>query len=87
MGYRDGGKLNTTCVFPFTVAGTTYYSCTYDYNLITGHNPWCSTLTDENGKHKSGNWGVCDPDICSIPPRCKLINYLRLSMFDLKLWS
>ena len=72
------GKLNTPCVFPFTVAGTTYYSCTYDYNLITGHNPWCSTLTDENGKHKSGNWGVCDPDICSIPPRCKLIIYFKL---------
>ena len=70
--------MNTTCVFPFTVAGTTYYSCTYDFGLVTGHKPWCSTLTDENGKHKSGNWGVCDPDICSIPPRCKLINHLRL---------
>ena len=72
------GKLNTACVFPFTVAGTTYYSCTYDFGLVTGHNPWCSTLTDEKGNHKSGNWGVCDPDLCSIPPRCKLINYLRL---------
>ena len=71
--------MNTTCVFPFTVAGTTYYSCTYDFGFVTGHNPWCSTLTDENGKHKSGNWGVCDDnDNCNIPPRCKLINFLRL---------
>ena len=65
------GKLNTPCVFPFTVAGTTYYSCTYDFNLVTGHNPWCSTKTDENDEHILEHWGVCDDnDNCNIPPRC-----------------
>ena len=72
-GYQNEGKLNTACIFPFTVQGNTYYSCTYDFNFITKHQkPWCSTKTDENGKHISGNWGVCDDkDNCNIPPRCK----------------
>ena len=75
--------MNATCVFPFTVQGTTYYSCTYDFNFITGHKPWCSTKTDANGKHKSGNWGVCDDnDMCNIPPRCKLITYLVQFIFS-----
>ena len=75
--------MNASCVFPFTVQGTTYYACTYDFNFITGHKPWCSTKTDENGKHISGNWGVCDDkDNCNISPRRKLtINLLPIYVF------
>ena len=70
-GYRNKGRLNETCVFPFTLEGTTYYSCTYDFNFVTGHKPWCSTKTDENDEHILEHWGVCDDnDNCNIPPRC-----------------
>ena len=66
--------MNAACVFPFTVQGNTYNSCTYDFNFLTrNQKPWCSTKTDENGKHiGNGNWGVCDEkDNCNIPPRGK----------------
>ena len=78
------GQLNTTCQFPFTVKGKTYYTCTWDYSHTTGQNPWCSVDTDDNNKHHGGKdrivingikkkfWGVCDDtDACNIPPRCK----------------
>ena len=52
--------------------GVTYYSCTYDYGWVTGNKPWCLTKTDENSKHQSGQWGVCDDyERCHIPTRCK----------------
>ena len=70
QGYQNKGKLDTACVFPFTVQGNTYCTCTYDFNSMTLHQkPWCSTKTDENGKHVSGNWGVCDNNDCNIPKR------------------
>ena len=69
-GYQNKGKLNAACVFPFTVQGNTFYSCTYEFNFLTrNQKPWCSTKTDENGKHLDGNWGVCDMDTCNIPLR------------------
>ena len=69
-GYQNKGKLNTACVFPFTVQGNTFYSCTYEFNFLTrNQKPWCSTKTDENGKHLDGNWGVCDMDTCNMPLR------------------
>ena len=74
-GGKGKGKLNATCQFPFTVKGVTYYSCTYDYGWVTGNRPWCSTKTDENNKHQSGQWGVCDDyEKCHIPARCKFFS-------------
>ena len=50
----------TECVFPFTVWGKTYYVCTDRGEPA----PWCSTKTDENGEHVTGNWGFCNMDKC-----------------------
>ena len=83
-GGKGKGKLNSTCQFPFIVKGVTYYSCTYDYGWVTGNKPWCSTKTDENSKHQSGQWGVCDDyEKCHIPTRCKffLKSEIKLHMY------
>jgi len=56
----DGGKVNAGCVFPFSFRGRTYNGCT------TSGDPelrlWCSTRTDSNGVHISGQgeWGHCN---------------------------
>ena len=71
------------CIFPFTLKGKIYHTCTYDFSHTTYYKPWCSTNVDETGKHVSGrnadgsrNWGICDenekPLDCPIPPRRKL---------------
>ena len=57
VGGADTGK---SCVFPFiTSDGVTRTMCT----TIGNPNPWCSTLTDENGTHVGGQgkWGHCTP--------------------------
>ncbi len=65
-----GGKTpGRPCVFPFTVRGKTYNSCTYDFSFVVGSKPWCSTKTDERGKHINGNVGTCEDPSCPIPPR------------------
>ena len=57
---EESKKKCAKCVFPFTVWGTTYHACT-----DRGENaPWCSTKTDDNGVHQSGNWGFCNMDKC-----------------------
>ena len=57
---KDSAKKCTKCVFPFTVWGKTYNSCT----SVGEPAPWCSTKTDANGKHQSGHWGFCDESKC-----------------------
>ena len=73
-------QIGVPCVFPFTLKGKTYHSCTYDYSHVTGYKPWCSTKVDPNGNHVTGrnpdgtkNWGTCleDDFTCPIPPRRK----------------
>ena len=54
--YQNTGK---PCVFPFIVNGVTYTECTTAYGASQ---PWCSTLTDENGNIIDGQWGYCAPD-------------------------
>ena len=58
VGGADPGK---SCVFPFTISGGVIRT-----KCITSPgdpNPWCSTLTDENGTHVGGQgkWGYCAP--------------------------
>jgi len=55
---KSGNKPWAKCVFPFRYGGKTYTGCTK-----AGHNAlWCSTKTDSNGNHISGNWGNCNSD-------------------------
>ena len=61
------------CQFPFKFKGRTFYECTtitgtddndeYEYG-----NPWCSTKTDDNGNHISGQgvYGDCIDESCPI---------------------
>ena len=57
----DKGKA---CVFPFRYYGGTFNECA-PYGTDRG---WCSTLTDSNGNHMSGQgkWGICPSD-CGRP--------------------
>ena len=68
----DSSRKGVSCVFPFSLRGKIYSSCTYDYSHITKYKPWCSTKVDQNGNHISagGNWGICADSInCPIPPK------------------
>jgi len=49
------------CIFPFNHDNLTYYGCPIDPEDKTKR--WCSTKTDENGVHISGDgaWGYCTP--------------------------
>ena len=62
VGGADPGK---SCVFPFTTNdGATHTECTTKGNPPDDPNPWCSTLTYENGTHVGGQgkWGHCAPE-------------------------
>ena len=53
--FNRNGKFTNKCKFPFSYKGIMYSDCTK-----TGENfLWCSTKTDENNKHISGQWGQC----------------------------
>ena len=57
-----GGDPGKPCIFPFKFHGVINKECTLEGS---GDGiPWCSTLTDENGTHVSGQgkWGHCDPE-------------------------
>ncbi len=47
----------TDCIIPFVFGRKTYRSCTADGDE-TGKK-WCSTKTDQTGRHVRGNWGYC----------------------------
>merc|ERR1712072_1647756 len=55
--------MNTKCKFPFSYRGMTYNSCTMEGE--SRH--WCSTKTDSNGDHVTGNWGYCNSLIVGLP--------------------
>ena len=46
--------------------------------------PWCSTLTDEIGKHVNGQgkWGNCGPD-CPLPGKHFMLKGFISLNFDL----
>ena len=46
---------NAKCVFPFVYQGVTYNKCPPENDYF-----WCSTKTDSNNKHQTGNWGKCN---------------------------
>ena len=52
-----GGKIGSSCVFPFSWQGMIYNGCT----TWNGMSPWCSTLVDDDGIHVGGGgyWGYC----------------------------
>ena len=53
------GQFSKKCILPFLdTAGITYSSCTLAGTSVV---EWCSTLTDANNVHNSGNWGNCAP--------------------------
>lgn len=54
------------CIIPFTFGRKTYSSCTTDADE-TGKK-WCSTKTDQTGRHIPGNWGYCQGG-CNAPPK------------------
>ena len=59
----SGADPGANCVFPFFVNGVEFRECT-----LAGADdgkPWCSTFTDKDGVHSSGQgkWGHC-PDSC-----------------------
>jgi hypothetical protein len=54
----QGPQKNQPCVFPFTLQGTVYTSCTSKTDKDGRF--WCSTKVDEEGSHIKGQWGFCD---------------------------
>ena len=59
----DGNKVGAKCVFPFKYHGTMYKECT----MINDNQPWCSTKTDSQYNHVSGQgeWGHCSSECLS----------------------
>ena len=57
----DSEAPEQECIFPFTFNNFTYHGCPTDPNDESKR--WCSTKTDENGTHITGdgNWGHCTP--------------------------
>jgi len=57
----DSSAPETECIFPFTFNNFTYNGCPTDPFDETKR--WCSTKTDENGNHVTGDgtWGYCTP--------------------------
>ena len=55
----DSEDPEKECIFPFTFNNFTYNGCPTDPNDETKR--WCSTKTDEDGIHVTGdgNWGHC----------------------------
>merc|ERR1712180_308761 len=55
----DSEDPEKECIFPFTFNNFTYYGCPTDPNDESKR--WCSTSTDENGVHVTGDgtWGYC----------------------------
>ena len=60
-----GPNPNRKCVFPFKYGSKTYRSCT---DISDPGRFWCSTKTDENGRHvtKRKQWGYCHPSCGSL---------------------
>lgn len=56
----DSRNPGAKCVFPFKFKGKTYNGCPPD--LANPGRGWCSTQTDSNGNHVSGqgNYGFCE---------------------------
>merc|ERR1711864_3982 len=48
------------CVFPFLYEEVYYNGCT---DIHKGE-LWCATRTDLRDNYMSGNWGICDHDVC-----------------------
>ena len=61
----SGPDANKECVFPFKFDGITYNECIYKGNKANETEPWCSTKTNSNGNHVSGqgNWGFCSSEV------------------------
>ena len=70
---NGGANPGANCVFPFTFAGRTHKGCTlgqteqiFESEADAKFNEalWCSTKTDQNGKHVGGEeqWGYCSSD-------------------------
>ena len=55
----DGNVVGAQCVFPFSYEGKTYCGCNADHEE---EGVWCSTRTDEMGRHTQGHWGVCSEE-------------------------
>ena len=57
----DSSAPETECIFPFTFNNFTYNGCPTD--PVDDSKRWCSTMTDENGIHVTGDgtWGYCTP--------------------------
>jgi len=55
----SGPSANQPCVFPFKWNGKTYNNCPVDSDDT--NETWCSTKTDSNGNHITGQglWGHC----------------------------
>ena len=53
----DSRVPDTPCVFPFEHQGVVYEGCTVDPEDETKR--WCSTKTNQKGKHVKGTDGFC----------------------------
>ena len=53
---------NISCKFPFLYKGVPYSDCAWD-----DKGAWCSTKTDNQNKHETGNEGTCSSS-CPIKP-------------------
>ena len=67
---ESGPDPNKPCIFPFEFGGTTYNECTFEGNQPGDTQPWCSTLTNNNGVHVGGqgNWGFCSSTCQTVGP-------------------
>ena len=57
---------NRACAFPFIFGGESHKVCITDGDPLNV--PWCSTETDEEGRHVEGKnkWGHCDLENCPV---------------------
>ena len=53
---QGGTRTDKPCQFPFIFKGKTYTTCTN----VEEDFYWCSTETNDNREHQSGEWGKCD---------------------------
>jgi len=63
-----GPDPGVDCVFPFTFNSRVFWGCTLEGTDDGNDKPWCSTLTDQEGRHvgNQGNWGYCSSN-CGNP--------------------
>jgi len=68
---KSGPKKNQKCVFPYSKNGKTCHGPTCCNLDNDSDGPWCSTKTNSDGEHITGNYGYCEGACAKAPAPCK----------------